>query len=115
MIQIAVCEALGKLKAKAAKPALVALLASGDADVKQAAITAIGEIGGEDVGARLIAMLDDSHWAVRSAAAVAIGRARVAQALPRLRELAERDADQLVRESAHFAIDQLAVVLDQAS
>ncbi len=115
MIQIAVCEALGKLKAKAAKPALVALLSSGDADVKQAAITAIGEIGGDDVGARLIAMLDDTHWAVRAAAAVAIGRARVAHALPRLRDLAERDADQLVRESAHFAIDQLAVVLDQAS
>jgi HEAT repeat protein len=115
MIQIAVCEALGKLRAKAAKPALVALLTSNDADVKQAAITAIGEIGGEDVGPRLIAMLDDSHWAVRAAAAVAIGRARVAHALPRLRDLAERDADQLVRESAHFAIDQLAVVLDQAS
>ncbi len=115
MIQIAVCEAVGKLKAKAAKPALIALLASGDPDVKQAAITAIGEIGGEDVGSRLIAMLDDAHWGVRAAAAVAIGRARVAHALPRLRELAEQDADQLVRESAHFAIDQLAVLLDQAS
>jgi len=63
----------------------------------------------------LIAMLDDPHWAVRAAAAVALGRARVAHALPRLRDLAERDSDQLVRESAHFAIDQLAVVLDQAS
>lgn len=115
MIQIAVCEALGNLKARAAKPALLGLLASTDADVKQAAIAAIGEIGGDDVAARLIAMLDDPHWGVRAAAAVALGRGRVAHALARLRDLAERDPDQLVRESAHFAIDQLAVVLDQAS
>lgn len=115
MIQIAVCEAMGKLKARAAKPALVGLLSSGDPDVKQAAIAAIGEIGGDDVGPRLLPMLDDPHWGVRAAAAVALGRARVAHALPRLRNLAEHDADQLVRESAHFAIDQLAIVLDQAS
>ncbi len=115
MIQIAVCEALGKLKSRAAKPALLGLFSSSDADVKQAAITAIGEIGGDDVGPRLMATLDDAHWGVRAAAAVALGRAQVAHALPRLRDLAEHDADQLVRESAHFAIDQLAIVLDQAS
>jgi hypothetical protein len=36
-------------------------------------------------------------------------------AAPRLREVAQQDPDQLVRESANFALDQLAVVWEQAS
>jgi HEAT repeat protein len=115
MIQIAVCEAMGKLGVRGSLPALHRLLSSTDPDVKQAAVTAVGEIGGDEVAGHVLPLLDDSHWGVRAAAAVALGRARVAQALPRLRELADRDPDQLVRESAHYAVDQLSMVLDQAS
>lgn len=115
MIQIAVCEAMGRLRVRGALQALLRLLSSNDLDVKQAAVAALGDIGGEEVAQHVTPLLDDAHWGVRAAAAVALGRARVAHALPRLRELAERDPDQLVRESAHFAVDQLAMVLDQAS
>jgi HEAT repeat protein len=106
---------MGRLRVRGALQALLRLLSSNDLDVKQAAVAALGDIGGEEVAQHVTPLLDDAHWGVRAAAAVALGRARVAHALPRLRELAERDPDQLVRESAHFAVDQLAMVLDQAS
>jgi HEAT repeat protein len=78
-------------------------------------VVALGEIGGAGVGERLAPLLSDAHWGVRAAAAVALGRARAVSAAPRLREVARQDPDQLVRESANFALDQLAVVWEQAS
>jgi HEAT repeat protein len=115
LIQIAVCDAVGKLKVRGALPAMIRLFASSDPDVKQAAIAAAGEIGGEQIAESIIPMLNDSHWGVRAAAAVALGRARIARAVPRLRDLAAQDPDQLVRESAHFAVEQLTMMLDEAS
>ncbi|MFZ5874831.1 MAG: HEAT repeat domain-containing protein [Nitrospirota bacterium] len=115
LIQIAVCGAVGSLKVRGALPAMIRLFASSDPDVKQAAIAAAGEIGGEHIAEQVIPMLDDPHWGVRAASAVALGRARIAQAVPRLRELATHDPDQLVRESAHFAVEQLTMTLDEAS
>jgi HEAT repeat protein len=115
LIQIAVCEAVGNLKVRGALPAMIRLFASTDPDVKQAAIAAAGEIGGEPIAEPVIPMLDDPHWGVRAAAAVALGRARIARAVPRLRDLAAQDPDQLVRESAHFAVEQLTMMLDEAS
>jgi HEAT repeat protein len=115
MIQIAACEALGKLRAPEGKAAMIRLLTSHDRDVKQAAAVALGELGGTDIGSHVAPLLDDPHWGVRAAAAVALGRAYAVSAVPRLREIAQRDPDQLVRESAHFALDQLAIALERAS
>jgi HEAT repeat protein len=115
LIQIAVCGAVGTLKVRGALPAMIRLLSSTDPDVKQAAIAAAGEIGGEHIAEQVLPMLDDPHWGVRAASAMALGRARVARALPRLRDLAAQDPDQLVRESAHFAVEQLTMMLDEAS
>ncbi len=114
MIQIAVCEALGKLQARDAGDALVRVLTSSDHDVRQAAIVALGELGSGVTAAAVTPLLDDPHWGVRAAAAVALARVRAASAVPRLREVSQHDPDQLVRESAHFALDQLAVAWEQA-
>ncbi|MFZ5862599.1 MAG: HEAT repeat domain-containing protein [Nitrospirota bacterium] len=115
LIQIAVCVALGTRKVRGALPAMIRLFSSNDPDVKQAAIAAAGEIGGEQIAEPVIPMLDHAHWGVRAASAVALGRARVTRALPRLRELAAQDPDHVVRESAHFAVEQLTMALDEAS
>jgi HEAT repeat protein len=115
MIQIAVCEALGNLKARDSRDALVRVLTSADHDVRQAAIVALGELGSGEAAVSVAPLLDDSHWGVRAAAAVALARVRASSAVPKLREVSQHDPDQLVRESAHFALDQLAVAWEQAS
>ncbi len=73
MIQIAVCEALGTLRVREGTGPLITLLDSADHDVKQAAVVALGEIGGAGVGERVAPLLSDAHWGVRAAAAVALG------------------------------------------
>ncbi|MEO5657052.1 MAG: HEAT repeat domain-containing protein [Nitrospiria bacterium] len=115
LIQIAACETLAKLKAQSSRQGIMALLASADLDVRQAAIVALGELGGTEVAGRVTPLLDDPHWGIRAAAAVALGRVQASAAVGRLRDLAQHDPDQLVRESAHFALDQLAVGWEQAS
>ena len=115
VITIAACEALVNLHARQAEKALANLLTSTDHEVRQAAVTALGSLAGVDVVDAVLPLLNDPCWNVRAATVVTLGKINATSMLGRLHEMAQGDPDHLVRESARFVLDQLAVSAERAA
>jgi HEAT repeat protein len=97
-------------EAASAVPALVRILRSPDALVRQEAALALGHIGvAEEAVPALAAALSDSEWTVRRQAAMALGQigpaARAAE--PDLRRC-RRDPHTLVRKAVEEALGKIS-------
>jgi HEAT repeat protein len=98
-------EALGRIGDAEAVPGLLAALGDANADVREAAAAALGEIGAPAVPG-LLAALRDADADVREAAAKALGEIGDAAAVPGLLA-ALGDAEANVREAAAKALGQI--------
>lgn len=104
-LQPAVIGALGKARAAAAVPALLAKLNGGEAEVRRAAAAALGRAGTrETAGAGLRAAVGDPDIGVRVAAIDALGALRDAESVPVL--LDAFDAEE-TRAAATLALAQV--------
>ena len=86
-------------------PGLLAALGDADADVREAAAEALGQIGDAAAVPGLLAALGDADWRVRRAAAAALGQIG-APAVPGLLA-ALRYAEEDVREAAAAALREI--------
>jgi putative heme-binding domain-containing protein len=77
-------EALGRLKAAAAAPALARQLGNADAKVVKAAVTALTAVGGEPAVKALLPVLEDKRVELRRGAIEALGALKAKAALPAL-------------------------------
>jgi HEAT repeat protein len=89
---------LGAFRIEGARARLTTLLADPNAEIREAAVAALSDLGGADVDA-LRARTKDESSDVRTQAARALGRLRAKQAIPDLRRLLE-DKDSLVVRAA---------------
>ena len=97
--------------------ALISTLRHGDADARREAAQALINIGDferhlatSDDLTPLLESLDDADDDVRYFATVALGQLADKRAIPKLRQIARRDAATLVREGAKTAIERLEMV-----
>jgi putative membrane-bound dehydrogenase-like protein len=81
--------ALGKFKAKAAVPAIVAVLSSPDAGARAAAVEALAKIGDTSATPKVRALLKDPSLEVRKATIAALGTLKDRESIPALISLAE--------------------------
>ena len=93
---------------------LISALRHGDINARREAAQALINIGDTDRDlatsedlAPLLAALDDSEDDVRYFSTVALGKLGDAAALPKLKEVEQRDASELVRQGAKTAIERL--------
>ncbi len=102
-------QALGWLEATSAFPALIRSLKDRDARVRQAVITALGELADPRVLPDLVDRLrKDPDRGVRSEAAFRLGKLGQVSSLPPLRAAAANDPDPGVRRWAAWAAGQLS-------
>lgn len=107
VVQIAALETLAKIKDREAIPEIKKLLKSSDADVIKVAIATLGDLGDAEAGATITPYLDNRDWRLRVAAAKTLGKIRYGPAIERLKKMAKEDLDNLVRQSAQFAVEQI--------
>jgi HEAT repeat protein len=105
--QAAALHALGQLGDPRAAEPVAAHLRDRDRDLRLTAAFALRELGSDRVVGFLLQALDDPAWAVRHAAVRTLGAVGAPAAAERLRELARRDPDPLVREAAAEATERL--------
>jgi hypothetical protein len=75
--------------------------------VREAAIRSLGRIGSRKAVPRLIERLGSRSFAIKSSAILSLGEIRDADAIPYLKEVAEQDADALLRSEALSAIGKI--------
>ena len=83
-LERAVIEVIGIGRYRPARAALEIRAASGDADLRVAAVRALGRIQAIESGMALLAALEDETWQVRAQAAKALGAVRATVAIPAL-------------------------------
>jgi len=83
-LERAVIEVLGVGRYRPARAALEIRAASGDADLRVAAVRALGRIQAIESGMALLGALEDEAWQVRAQAARALGEIRATVAIPTL-------------------------------
>ena len=93
---------------------LISALQHGDVNARREAVQALINIGDTDRDlatsedlAPLLEALDDSEDDVRYFSTVALGKLGDAAALPKLKEVEQHDASELVRQGAKTAIERL--------
>lgn len=106
-IQAAALHALGELGDPRAAEPVAARLEATDPDIRRTAAAALRTLAPPRALAYLERALGDPAWSVRLAAVRTLARIGAARAAPRLRELAEHDADPLVRDAAREAVARL--------
>jgi HEAT repeat protein len=107
VVQIAALEALGKMRDPSTLPMILKLSSSPNHDVKKAVVLALGEIREKSTIPAVKEFLNDSNWDVRAAAVQTLGKLRDITSKALLEDLARTDADNIVRQSAEFALEQL--------
>ena len=97
--------------------ALISTLRHGDAEARREAAQALINIGDferhlatNDDLTPLLEALEDTDNDVRYFATVALGQLQDKRAIPKLRQIAQRDAAAIVREGAKTAIERLEMV-----
>jgi HEAT repeat protein len=75
--------------------------------IQEAAIRSLGRIGSRKAVSPLIERLGSQSFAIKSSAILSLGEIRDADAIPSLKEVAERDADALIRSEALSAIGKI--------
>ena len=101
-----VIEALAKI-GEPAVPDLVTSLEDEAAAVREGAVTALVAVGSDAVDP-LLAVLKHKSPEVRKLAILALGKLRDKRALEPLKQIAEKDPDQLVRSRAGLAVIQIS-------
>ena len=81
---------------------------SGDVEVIKAAITALGELRDSHYSGNIQPFLIHPDWGVRACCVKAIGQLKDLSAKKKLEQMMTQDPDRLVRQSAQFALTQLA-------
>jgi HEAT repeat protein len=105
-LERAVIEVLGLGRYRPARAALEIRVASGDTDLRVAAVRALGRIQAMESGMALLGALDDEAWQVRAQAARALGAIRAMVAIPALgKRLC--DSSWWVRHHAAYALHDL--------
>jgi HEAT repeat protein len=105
-LERAVIEVLGMGRYRPARSALEIRAASGDTDLRVAAVRALGRIQAMESGMALLGALDDEAWQVRAQAAKALGATRATVAIPALgKRLC--DSSWWVRHHAAYALHDL--------
>lgn len=89
------------------EPLLEVLKEDPDATARANAAWALGSLGEDGAVPALIAALDDTETWVRLRSTSALKRLKARDALPRLVELLEKDANSIVRERAHQALQAI--------
>lgn len=105
-LERAVIEVLGMGRYRPARAALEIRAASGDIDLRVAAVRALGRIQAMESGMALLGALDDEEWQVRAQAAKALGAIRAMVAIPAL-SARLCDASWWVRHHAAYALREL--------
>ena len=105
-LERAVIEVLGMGRYRAARAALEIRAASGDPDLRVAAVRALGRIQAIESGMALLGALEDEAWQVRAQAARALGVIGATVAIP---ALAARlgDSSWWVRHHSAYALQRL--------
>ncbi len=106
-VKISTLSVLGERREEWALPLILAETRSLDLDVKKAAILALGFLHEPSAIPLLQSFLTDLNWTVRVASIRALGRLRDRSSLARLREMADSDADPMVRETARHSLTQI--------
>jgi HEAT repeat protein len=91
----------------AARAALTSAAGDPDAEVRSAALFAVGEFGWEDSVERLIAGTDDSEWMVRVFAVTMLGRFPDERTVACLDAVIANDVEGMVREAAASSLGEL--------
>ena len=104
----AAVQALTWLEAGSAHHALIAALADSDAQVRQGAVAALGEmVDARSLPAIRDRLLKDAEAGVRGEAAFRLGKFGDLTVVPALRSASARDPDAAVRRWASWALDQI--------
>jgi HEAT repeat protein len=106
-VKISALSILGERRDRRALPLILAETNNPDPDVKKAAIWALGLLNESSAIPLLQSFLTDPIWTVRVAAIRALGHLRDRSSIVRLKEMAESDADPIVRETARRSLSQM--------
>lgn len=106
-VKISTLSVLGERQEKWALPLILAETNNPDLDVKKAAILALGFLNEPSAIPLLQSFLTDLNWTVRVASIRALGRLRDRSSILRLKEMADSDADPMVRETARHSLSQI--------
>lgn len=104
-VRHAALRALGELGDPRAADPVGTQLGVDDHELRRTAARALEELGNADIRPRLLSALSDEDWQVRLSAVRALGMVAAPEDLTRLRSLAERDPDPLVRREARAAVE----------
>lgn len=100
-------EKLQKWASKKKTPKLIKTLSSSDVNIRVATIKALGLIKNEDSMNALIPLLNDPLPEIRASAAEALGNVGIARSLEFIRQLWLNEENELVREKAKWAMNQI--------
>lgn len=106
-VKISTLFVLGEHGEKWSLPLILAETNNADIDVKKAAILALGGLNDSSAVPLLQRFLTDPNWTLRVASIQALGRLRDHSSVVRLREMADSDADPMVREIARRSLSQI--------
>jgi HEAT repeat protein len=98
---------LGAFRDAGATEALVGLLGDKADHVRREAVKSLGQIAPKDNADAIAGCLNDRDIQVRSLAARGLGKCGEPRFIKRLEEVAAKDADEQVRDSARYALTEL--------
>lgn len=107
VVQIAALETFARIKDREVIAEVKGMLESSDPDVVKVTIATLGELGNAEVGPIIVSYLDNPDWRLRVVSAKTLGKIRYGPAIDRLKTMAKEDTDNLVRQSAQFAVEQI--------
>lgn len=106
-LTIAALAALAKIKDESARDIIIMRAASTDANIRAAAVEALGGFSGGKVEEAVIEAFRDSYYRTRIAAIKASAAKQFADAVPYLKFRAENDEQQSVRDEALRALGEI--------